>query len=351
MAKDHYIPASLIGRFSDDQSEKSRERMVYVRRKNTKKHPAKARNIGFRNNLYDVSREIYSLSEGRAVDNAWRDYEDGLTLALEALTYKKLTARQWVSIVVPFVGASCVRDPSYKERSESRKWVNSEFASIFKNSLDDTSLNLNRVAEMNRFVARAIASDWSIRETDGDLVTSDVGVAVNPVTPQEVTPEINSLIIPIGRRHFLELEPVSGRTIAVREDETWKIRVRYPKEKECSATINAMMAEHAQEFVAGTSEAIDSVESVESLGVHSAEDLDLILASWPFGKLNDMRGVHDPLRKIIEGNHVNLAKHQLDPFQGLRQLDPQVQFEEISLKIHASQFLRVSDTEISFHSV
>lgn len=53
MSKDHYVPAALIGRFSNETSLPARRRRIYVARAD-KVFPARPEDVGYRRNLYTL---------------------------------------------------------------------------------------------------------------------------------------------------------------------------------------------------------------------------------------------------------------------------------------------------------
>ncbi|MDN6528573.1 MAG: hypothetical protein L0K67_05775 [Brevibacterium sp.] len=87
LARDHFIPAALLWRFSSDQEQPNRSRRLTVMRPGSPQpHQARAETIGFAHDLYDVDFETSFSQHGvRFVDALWDEYEPRLPTALEML--------------------------------------------------------------------------------------------------------------------------------------------------------------------------------------------------------------------------------------------------------------------------
>lgn len=58
MAKDHFIPAALLGRFSEDDSGPLRKRRLHVVSRHTAGRVATAASIGYKKGLYGVDQDF-----------------------------------------------------------------------------------------------------------------------------------------------------------------------------------------------------------------------------------------------------------------------------------------------------
>jgi len=110
MARDHYIPASVLGRFSAGLGSRVRERGLVVGRKG-KVFEAKAEDIGLVNRLYDVSSARAVLPPGTedpgSVDGMMTGYEPDLPAALDLLDGgSQVPLQPWLRILVPFASLS-----------------------------------------------------------------------------------------------------------------------------------------------------------------------------------------------------------------------------------------------------
>lgn len=114
--KDHTVPASIIGSFSDSQEGSPRKRKVYYLRREgmTSPHPQRAETIGYVKGEYDSSF-------GRAVDDLWDEYEGSLPELSEIFTQKKpLSINLWEKVLIPYVADLWVRSPGFRQNYENQ---------------------------------------------------------------------------------------------------------------------------------------------------------------------------------------------------------------------------------------
>lgn len=350
MAKDHFIPAALLGRFSEEQSGPTRDRKLQVISRHTAPRTARASAIGYKNGLYDVDKDFFSKDHGRAIDNLWDTYEPKLPAALDALIDGTLTASDWVRVIVPFVAATFSRDRTYAERIEERllqQGVEDPRANL-PWVFDKTHVNMNRLIEMNRFAARAITSNWYVYEADGDLVIPDLGFGINLIGDFEGK-DVVGLILPVGRRHVLELVPVPDRETAYRTaGGDWKVPIVRGPSAGTSLELNKCLAQCAQDFMAGTEAAVAMVSS-DDMAKFEPAAIDSILNQWPFNlDTRVLAGIHAPLERLLHNETLDLDQWILDPFEGVVGLDPAIdfQFARFAPSVPASCFLARSDTAI-----
>jgi hypothetical protein len=109
-SRHHYLPASYIGRFSFEKTGRLRRRPVWVRRKDVDRaFVQSAENVAFQNDLYRLPNATSWL--GSHID-AW-SYEGDLPLGLNDLIRQgqPISARRWLTCLVPFVSGLFVRGP------------------------------------------------------------------------------------------------------------------------------------------------------------------------------------------------------------------------------------------------
>lgn len=351
MAKDHYIPAALLGRFSDAQSGRLRDREVRVVSRHTAPRTARASAVGYKKDLYNVDRDTFAATQGRAIDNLWEAYEPKLPAVLDALIDGTLTASDWIRVLVPFVAATSARDRSYASRVEARLEQEGldDLQTDFPGLLDKTNLNLNRAVEMNRFAARAIMCDWYVYEADGDLVIPDVGFGFDLMDPFE-DKDVVALALPVGRRHVLELVPRPNRVVASRCGGDWKVPIYHQPAAATAADLNrSLLVGCAQDFVAGTEAATSTVSSGNIATLNPAQ-IDGCLNQWPFNvETLDLAGVHAPLDRLLHGEDVNLDEWLLDRFEGVDDLDSGIDFRyaRFAARAPASCFLQATETTVA----
>lgn len=87
VVRDHYLPASVSGRFSVDPATSARERVIFVgRRGRNNAFQTKAGNFGYTNDLYQVSHPIVSGNiDTDTVDGAVSGYGSTLPAMLRRL--------------------------------------------------------------------------------------------------------------------------------------------------------------------------------------------------------------------------------------------------------------------------
>jgi len=113
--KDHTVPASIIGSFSDSKDGSPRERKVYYLRREGMAFPhyKRAETIGYVKGEYDSSF-------GRAVDDLWDEYEGSLPELSEIFTQKKpLSINLWEKVLIPYVADLWVRSPGFRQNYEN----------------------------------------------------------------------------------------------------------------------------------------------------------------------------------------------------------------------------------------
>ncbi|MDD0858395.1 DUF4238 domain-containing protein [Arthrobacter alpinus] len=347
MAKDHFIPAALIGRFSEDENVSPRKRRVRVLRSNGTTAISRAERIGYGNRLYDVDNEMFPTRGSSAVDDTWSTYEGNLSAALDNLIAGNVSASEWIDTLVPFVAATFARDRGYKSRVEHRLSTaampihSSEDDEIHSYILDDTNINLNRVLEMDRHAAKALASEWTVYETDGDIVLPDVGYGFELVGEN---PDILALILPIGRRHVLQLIPTASRSILSIRDNVWIPNIEYAPYVSTAEKLNVELAKAAQDFVAGTEAAVGRL-TVQNLGVFNWHSLEELVAIWPFRvDTRKLMGLHKVVSALVSGEINSPSKVILSPYHAISETEPSAAVIFARKDIRADNFLTMDGT-------
>lgn len=346
MAKDHFIPASLIARFSADELNEPRSRKVWTLRSGGQRANVRAETIGYSNNLYAVDGELFPTRGVRAVDDVWSTYEGNLPGALNRLIDGTTTAEEWIDTLVPFVAAAFARDRGYERRVASRVGTRSweELRAADPDLLDllfgNTNIALNRLIEMDRFAARALASDWVVYEIEGDIVLPDLGYGFDLI---DTCPDVVALMLPIGKGHVLSLTPSAEHRILISAGATWEPCIAHAKSPSPAESVNRALARTAQDFVAGTLSAIDSIRSTD-LGVFKWEEVEAVLSIWPFSvDTRNLIGLDRVVRRMIHGQIDSFDGVILNRYQSLFELSPELSLISPLRKIRADRFLSVDD--------
>lgn len=256
MARDHYIPAAFLGRFSVQTNLPMRLRHVWVYRKaQATVVEQRAEMVGFRNRYYRLQVQPHV----RLVEDAWSKYESQLSDALTKLcdpAVNSTDGQSWVRVLVPFVAGIFARSPDFAVKYEGPvEGISAEYAGI--SQADNT--NLSRLVAMNRSLAPVMAAKWTIFHTVGPepLVTNDLGYVNNSYISNRST---IGWTIPLGPKCALQLQPCPdgfGRPIMFHAgaDGGWRAFIDHvwlvPNNQ---FGLNAAMSKAAREFLVGPTE-------------------------------------------------------------------------------------------------
>jgi tetratricopeptide (TPR) repeat protein len=246
----HYLPAAFLASFSADTStDPRRERTLCAgdkRRHKTFRAPA-AR-LGAENNLYTLVTEQYAP---QMVDETWREYERGLSNAIEALIAGRVDARTWTRVLIPFVACMLVRGPDFAERFGRR------MAALDIDDIDvvHTSDNANvaRLRELQRLLGPVAVAKWVVVRfpEQGSLLTNDLGYApfLNRTRGED------GMAVPLGSSHALTVFPRREGRVAVVRSGTWVPDVEYvealPGDRD---GLNRAVSAAARRFIFGPTE-------------------------------------------------------------------------------------------------
>ncbi len=276
MARDHYIPASVLGRFSTGLGSRGRERGLVVGRQG-KVFEAKAEDIGLVNRLYDVSSARVVLPPGTedpgSVDGMMTGYEPDLPAALDLLDGgSQVPLQPWLRILVPFAAAMFVRGRDFAARFEGRPFVKVSGMS----GPDNT--NTARLIELQRLLAPVTCARWVVLHQAGQesFIINDLGL----MPTRDLGLLQDGFAIPIGRRSVVGIFPQRTRTVALYND-GWRsiIEHRYLDTAEVAA-FNRAMADSATDWIAGAERHV-----IQRNLKHLADeppDPAVLMEQWPF---------------------------------------------------------------------
>lgn len=339
MAKDHFIPASLIGRFSDETSGRLRDRKVWIASRFVESpRQSAAGGVGYENRSYDVDQGLFYGTNGKAVDNFWSKYEPQLPRVLDSLIKRELGASDWINVLVPFVAATFVRHRNYEERYNARPL--SEFGREISEIRDEvtpdlrkTDINITRVADITVQMVSVISSEWSVIKFDDDIILPDIGFCVIPSNKVVNGAHFKKTVIPIDKHHAIMLVPRSPCPIAHKDNNGhWQIHVRYKEGTEREARfLNSILMRWGQDFVVGSEHTIKRLDW-QQIGKKTPKEIDKALSDWPFNvPRKQIAGINVPIAKIFNDETVYLEKEYLDRYSGVRGLDPTIQVLDINL--------------------
>lgn len=276
MARDHYVPAAVLGRFSVDSGGQARARRLVVGRRG-RVFLSKAEGIGFVNGLYDVSTKPVWLPPGaedpESVDAMINGYESELPAVLDLLEAgAPLPLRPWLRVLVPFVAAMFVRGRDFRSRFEGRSFVKASGVS----SRDNT--NGARLLEMQRLLAPVLCARWVVLHHAGheSFTINDLGL----MPTRDLGLQQNGFVIPISRGSVLGIFPQPTRTVA-RYDNGWQSIIEHRVlDATAVAVFNRSMAQCATEWIAGAEREV--IERDVQYLADEPLDPAFVMERWPF---------------------------------------------------------------------
>lgn len=312
MAKDHFLPATYIARFAEENASKQRrERQITVHRKGRDdSYQTSVENIGYKKNLYNVNPSFDPTQGKSAVDNTWNTYEPRLNKAITHLVSNTATIDEWINVLFPFVSATFARDRGYKDRVAKRFAItqppvddNGLGNCIREQIMDPTNINLNRILEMSQYAARLLSYQWVIYRTEGKFILPDIGYSFEKT---HENPDIVGIFLPLDTQHLLVLRPEIPHVIANKTANGFAPSIQYVDEPVEADEIDSSFVKTAQNFVAGSKDTIDSLNYSE-MGIFQWKDIDDMLSISPFQiDSKNVIGLYELARDFINDKIKNL---------------------------------------------
>jgi hypothetical protein len=256
VARDHYLPAAFLARFSRDKTFPMRDRHVWILRSGqTQAHYQRTANVGFIKNMYKL-HDPGSLYPN-AVDETWQGYEKRLGEALDILidpVVPSVNAETWLRVLVPFVAGLFVRGPDF-----TRRYEGTEIAKALKaqggGAWNPDNTNGARLIAMRRALAPIIAAKWTIlyKNEPGDIITSELGYANSRDTIDSIPV---GWTIPLTPDTVLKLTPCPDgyqrKILFYSGDGEWRALIeRMPLEPRSHLSLNTAIARSAKDFIIG----------------------------------------------------------------------------------------------------
>lgn len=179
---------------------------------------------------------------------------------------------------MPFIGSLLVRDRGYAERlanAHRRDSGDDGLQGLDEFAFDKTNLNVNRIIGRNRFIGRLLVSDWVVGECAHDLCTSDLGYALllDQVKYEGKAQDRVSVLVPVSRRTFLVIRPEPSVRVLEWRGGRWGRRLnKFATESFDAAGLNTLIARYAQDFVAGSDQAVTSIDP-SLIATNSPDDI------------------------------------------------------------------------------
>ena len=289
MARDHYLPAAFIGRFSDESRPglSARERRVWVAHTPRRRpsNPAtivycRASTVGYSNDLYDLPRQHLpgNAQDQPASVDSWR-YEPELPHVLDELCNGgTLSLSDWLHVAVPFVAGLFVRGTDFNARYESRLGGISEKIEAESPGWSSFNTNFARATEMSCLLVPIMAASWTVHHAPLaiDIVTNSVGL----IPSFDPRLRRTGWAIPLDPKAVLMLLPGNRRCFASHGDKDWNAVIEHLSQPPSFFVgLNVTAAQCAPEFIIGPTR-----ESVEGpAGLLSPKDPQQLAAMFDLG--------------------------------------------------------------------
>lgn len=293
MAKDHFIPAALLGNFSAERNGPLRLRRIAVQRRGCNPQLTRAENVGYAHDLYKVTSQSKS-----SVDDSWSQFERRLPEAISVLEASQaIEAEIWLRVLVPYVASLFVRGLEWEKRYISRftdawgqdiltspaldsKSMRSDegAGSTIRDILTESNSNSSRLIELQRILALVTCAKWNIVHSVSTepFLNNDLGMT-GTIVPN--TNEIG-LVVPLSRTVAVRLFPRDRRWVVRWDRDKWLAVVDHdylsrPK----LAGLNRAVAAAARDFVVGP-----DIKSVASVAPYLGQIADHrpLMNIWPF---------------------------------------------------------------------
>ncbi|MGX7680670.1 DUF4238 domain-containing protein [Jatrophihabitans sp. DSM 45814] len=207
MARDHYLPAAFIGRFSDDTAGARRDRQIFVRRRDqTEVFSTTPSKIARVHDLYTMSKDD---GPPDSVDEIWQAYESKIGPALDDLCNGKgISLNVWLRVLVPFITSKFVRGKDFDERFRRRPVIQT----LQGTSVVEQDFNRARMMELQRLLAPVMAARWVVIHKTGGapFLCNDLGLSAT----SDPSTGAQGWAVPLGPNDALGIFPRRQRTIA-----------------------------------------------------------------------------------------------------------------------------------------
>jgi len=255
MAKDHFIPATLLSNFSAIAEGPGRQRQIWQRVFNKGIFEKKAASIGYKNNLY-TSNFDNSQTGYRHVDSEWARAESNLREVVEKISEKGggISYSEWLVILVDMAAQILVRGKDINNEMEARPELLALIGNESNNEFKKETKNNLRLTLLNEWRGIFTAAKWRIIKSKTEFITSDLGFAL-------FFTDKNSnewgVYIPLSKNICLEIIPSPMSVICQFDNNSWTkmIPAIYLNASDTSQ-INRSIANFAKEFLVGSNEDI-----------------------------------------------------------------------------------------------
>ena len=262
-AKEHYLPAAYLGRFSVDRRERVRENLLWVRRRGHLVFQQQAQNLAYERGMYDVDLGPTVQS----VDMAWEAAERSYGPAVSSLLYDEwrgLAADDFVTLV-DFVASLLVRGPEVGVRFPARVAPFMGGRSVSKHHVNGA-----RIFERQRLLYPVMAARWQFLHSPDPLITSDTAMTQ---TLDARTGE-GGYTIPLDPHLAVLITRTEEPMEMAWDGDEWRLPdvPRHVMSPQHTASLNEAVARTAMsEFYGGARQVVEELMPDESVACRSVE--------------------------------------------------------------------------------
>lgn len=268
MARDHLIPAVLLGQFAipDDFAKRPRERGIYASTNhNRTTERRRVDKIGYGRRFYDHA----PLPSGIVAGATWNAYEDRISAAIEELAgsgaIPLIDSWTWLKVLLPLVAGLYVRGPDFVPSKRVTE-LDNEHRKLMPIS-DSDNMAAARVPEHIRLMAPLMGADWTIVTRAANtkpFLISDLGyqLTANGYRP-DGSMNVNGITVPLTPNLALRVDrrPPGARAIAVALNGRWvtPMNTQMLSANEVNG-FNQSMCRNALSFVAGSTPDLSGID-------------------------------------------------------------------------------------------
>lgn len=253
VSKHHTLPAALIGAFSLEPAERSRESTVWVARRKGEPFRQQAENVSRRLGFYTIRSDALYVdgdeTPSEIIDELWTGAETALPKIIASLDVAAATgvmdARQWL-LAADFLAQLFVRNPGYDKRQyEGLRGVT---------QLSRDEINGSRTMNLQRIRPAVMFARWTVLVApEGSFVTNDCSYM--PV--HDIHTDDLGYVFPF--RHNLAVRVMAGpEDKAFVKNGDW-FGLELPRDElaaDQAASFNLSMAANALDEIYGPTEAV-----------------------------------------------------------------------------------------------
>jgi hypothetical protein len=218
VARQHIVPAALIGGFSSERRGRLRERRVWVARRGQPKiRQARAGSIGYEKDIY-LLRDNWGMPPG-IVDQQWQGYERRLPSALKkaaTIRDEPLDAQLWL-VLARFVAGLFVRTPDYAD--DDRAAIESLYEGKLRDYASPDNASVKRLLDHQWLSSTLLFCRWTFIWAGAQhLVTNDNGYCL----AQDLNGQ-PAAAVPLGPDLVLLVSRGPGNLRAWWDGERWRM--------------------------------------------------------------------------------------------------------------------------------